>query len=41
VQYADLHGGALRAQHGRGLQNASGCGGAQRRGLQKSAAAYA
>jgi hypothetical protein len=41
VQDADLNGGALRAHHGRGLQNAGGCGGAQRRGLQKSAAADA
>jgi hypothetical protein len=41
VQYADLHGGALRAQHARCLQNASGCGGAQRRGLQKTAAVHA
>ena len=41
VQDADLHGGALRAQQGRRLQNASGCGGTQRRGSQKPAAAHA
>ena len=39
MQHADLHRRALRAQHGRRVQQAGGRGGAERRGLQEPAAA--